>query len=593
MKRLLGALIPHKLKYRLFAAFVILILLPIFILNIYNYNKIEKLIQTKISQQSHMQLENLHRALQDQMSVAVKTLIFLEQDLAVRSTLIEPKQDRLDNIYLIEEKFQVLNNSLFLNDPSVYFTVLDFHGHYYNSYRSNQTLDYDVLRANPSFQEIMNTRDKYKWVPNDDNYVFRDISTSPTLLSLYAVISDRNLPIGLVRTSIDFAYWFQSSINPSFSNQQYFVITGNGGMVTQSDAKGKLPATVLDKVTTSPKGNGYLIDNASHALINYRYIESLDWYMVNLIPLDLLFEEIYDLKKSYYVTFSLFTVAFMIIAFMIAVKISRPLSFIQAKMNEAIRKDFRLKLPEKRYKGEILELTRTFNTLLADMNQLIQRLKEEKSEKDVVHFQMLLSQTNPHFLLNTLNTIKWIALRYEQTEITEMCISLGKLLETSLNSEMELIYLKDEIDLIRAYVYIQQIRYKHSFEVHYDYEESNEYVLVPKLSLQPLVENAIQHGIANITKDAVIQIRVRNIGQESLVIEVEDNGVGFEEAIRNQTHRKRPKIGLENIKQRLRLLFKDKGVLEIVHLGRGTLVRLKFPCLLSTPYENESALKEG
>lgn len=147
-----------------------------------------------------------------------------------------------------------------------------------------------------------------------------------------------------------------------------------------------------------------------------------------------------------------------------------------------------------------------------------------------------------------------------------------------------MIYLKDELQLIRAYVHIQQTRYNHNFTVRCEHDDRNDYALVPKLSLQPLVENAIQHGIANRSRDGVIIIRIRNIAQETLVLEVEDNGGGFEKARQAQKNRKRPGIGLENIRQRLQLLFKDRGSVHIIHLEEGTRVRLMLPYMLSMPY---------
>lgn len=586
MKKLLRIFWPQKLKYRLFMAFVLLILLPFCVLNVYDYSKIESIIQDEVSKQSLEQLDNLQRSLQDQMSIAFRSVIFLEQDSTVRSILKNPKQlSQSENIRLMEERFKGLNTSFFLYNPNVYFMVLDLNGSVYNSYLPKETLKYESLFANSQFQKSLNDGAAYFWVPLDENDVFRDTSKSPFLLSLYVVMRDYNQkPYGLARVSIDYTYWFQSIQHSSSRNQQYFMITGKGEPVVQSN--GALSPSVLQKVTSTP-GTGYIIDRASGALINYSYIDTLDWYIVTQIPLNILFHKMQVLKQNYFFTFSLFMGAFLLIAFMISFTVTRPLSHMQMKMREVVHKDLNLRLPENKYKGEILELARTFNTMLSDMNELIQRLKVEQRQKDAVQFQMLLAQINPHFLLNTLNTMKWIALRHEQTDIAEICMSLGKLLETSLNSDVDLIYLKDELQLIRAYVYIQHTRYNHKFTVCYEYDDRNEYVLVPKLSLQPLVENAIQHGLSNRSQGGVIRIRIQDMDQEALVLEVEDNGGGFEKAKPMQKNRKRPGIGLENIRQRLRLLFKDKGSVQIIPLEEGTLVRLKFPYMLSVPYEKE------
>lgn len=583
MKPLLGMIWPQKLKYRLFMAFVLLILLPFFVLNIYVYSRIEDIIQDEISRQSLAQLDNLKRSLQDQMSIAFRSALLLEQDSSVRSILQYPQRHRqLDRLHLMEEKFKGLHTSFFLSNPYVYFMVLDMEGNLYNSYLPKKALNYDEVLANLRFQEVLGSDVKYLWVPLDDNDVFRDTSTSPYLLSLYVVMKEYNQkPYGLARVSIDYTYWFQSFIHTSSRNQHYSIITGQGVPVVQSDHD--IAPEVVEKIIASDE-NGYIIDRASDTVVNFSYIDTLDWYVVSATPLDVVFYKIQALKQNYFLTFSLFMGAFILIAFMISYTITHPLSHMQMKMGELVRKDMKARLPEHKYKGELKELARTFNTMVADTNELIQRLKEEQRQKDAVHFQMLLAQVNPHFLLNTLNTMKWIAFRRGQEDIAEICMSLGKLLETSLNADVDLIYLKDELELIRAYVHIQQTRFNHSFTVRYEHDERNDYVLVPKLSLQPLVENAIQHGISGRPEGGRIVIRIRDIDRETLMLEVEDNGVGFKHARQRQISRKRPGIGLENIRQRLRLLFKDKGSVDIVHQEEGTLVRLKFPYMLSMPY---------
>lgn len=592
MLRWLGFFVPHRLKYRLFAVFVIVIILPFSILNIYNYQKIETLVQSKISEQSHEQLENLHRSLEDQLSIAFKTLIFLEQDLDVREILGNPSERTvLENKEMIENKFKNLNNSFFLYNPSVYFTVLDDAGNAYTSYQPKVKLDYDEIAATPSFVSMRETGATYFWVPDDENYVSRDISKSPTLLSLYSGLRDnRNRTYGWARVSIDFSFWFQSVLQKPSSDQTYFIVSRKGDVIASSSADAALTPEAVGQVTQAPD-NGYWTDKTNDVLINYSYLPSLDWYMVNKIPISVLFKEIESLKQQYFVTFFMITGAFIVIAFMIAYAFTRPLSHMQAKMKEAVRKDLKIRLPEKKYKGEVLELTRTFNQMMVDMNGLIHRLKAEERQRDAVHFQMLLAQVNPHFLLNTLNTMKWIGLRSKNEEIVEICLSLGKLLETSLNSDVDLIHLLEEIELTKAFIYIQQVRYSNIFEVEFSYDEEIQFALVPKLSLQPLVDNAIRHGIAPMGGGGRIRIRMglSDSDPNQLVLEVEDNGIGVEQSLQTRkTSRKRPGIGLENIKERLRLLFKEQASLERVPLNQGTLFRMTMPFLLSAPYENRN-----
>lgn len=587
MPRLIRFLVPQKLKYRLFTAFVCLILLPFGALNLYNFQRIETLVQKKISQQSHYQLEQMYRTLEDQISIAFKTLIFLQQDDTVKSVLIHPEQrNELENKRLMENIFKNLNNSFFLYNPSVYFMILDLTESVYTSYPPKDALIYKDLRNNPGFNRSLMNTSSYHWVPSDGNYVLRDVSTSAYLLSLYAYLEDtQNQTYGMARISIDYSYWLRSIHKQSDLQQQYFLITRSGENISQSVPDSVLAEEVKARIAEHP-GQQYFIDKASNSLINYIYVESLDWYIVNRIPLSVLFVEIEGLKQRYFLTFFALTGIFLMITLVISTTITRPLSHLQNKMKAAVQKNLKIRLPEHKFSGEILDLTKSFNTMLDDTNLLIQKLKAEERQKEAVHFQMLLAQTNPHFLLNTLNTIKWMAIRENNEDITNMTLSLGRLLEASLNTDKDLIHLKDELELVQAYVHIQQFRYRHKFDVTYDYEEDILYALVPKLSLQPLVENAIVHGITAMPGNGLIQIVLRRDGPR-LIVEIKDNGVGMEQAGKNRAPRKRPGIGLSNIKERLRLLFRGEGSLEVLSSSEGVMVRFTIPFLLSTPYGNE------
>ncbi|ULO05771.1 histidine kinase [Paenibacillus sp. 19GGS1-52] len=577
--------LPQKLRYRLFGAFLILILLPFSVLNVYNYRQIESLVEEKISQQSHEQLVQMYGTLEDQMSIAFKTLIFLEQDSVVRNVLTSPlSRTTLENKSLIEEKFKMLNNSFFLYNPSVYFTLMDFHESVYTSYLPKKALAYAPYRERFR-QHLSNDELFYQWDSRDENNVLREVSASPYLLSLYAYMKDSSgKPYGLARISIDYSFWFQSVLKASMSNQEYFLMTGKGETVARSSKDAALSLEITREIAQNPT-QAYLTDEGSGTLVNYVYIESLDWYMVNRIPLTVLFDEISGLKQRYFLTFFGFTAAFVLMAFMISATFTRPLSHLQNKMKDVVRKNLKIRIPEGRSRGEVLELTRTFNTMLDDTNKLIGQLKAEERQKEAVHFHMLLAQMNPHFLLNTLNTMKWSAIRSGNEEISEMCVSLGKLLEVSLNAQVELVYLKDEIELVQAYLHIQRIRYRDSFEVTCEFADELEYALVPKLSLQPLVENAIRHGVGQLTERGMIRIRIYKNDNGQLTLEVEDNGIGMEESRRIQLTRSRPGIGLSNLKERLRLLFKGQSELTIISLTPGTLIRFSIPFLLSTPYK--------
>jgi two-component system sensor histidine kinase YesM len=256
---------------------------------------------------------------------------------------------------------------------------------------------------------------------------------------------------------------------------------------------------------------------------------------------------------------------------------------LEVKMNEAVRYKLNIHVPEANLKGEIFSLTQTFNQMINDTNALVQQLKQEERQKEALKFEILLSQMNPHFILNTLNTIKWMIIRERNEDSAEMCVSLATLLENSLNLKVEVIHLKRELELVEAYLYIQQFRYKGQFEVVFQIEDGLNYALVPKLSLQPLVENAIEHGFHQANTKGRIVISAYNKGN-SLFLEVEDTGAGLEHPERSSYKQNRKGIGIQNLRERLQLLFREQASLELIALEQGTRVLLELPLLVSTPH---------
>ncbi|HEY0826684.1 MAG TPA: histidine kinase [Bacilli bacterium] len=587
MKRILKAGFPQTLKYRLFTAFFLLILIPFSLLNIYNYHKMEILMQQNISEQSLEQLERMNRMLDDVMSIAFKTYVLLGQDSLAADILKNPvKRDRFDNKFLIEERFKSINNSFFLYTPFVYYTLLDLKENVYTSYQPDVPLHYEAIVSEKQFNHMMEGERPYNWVTNDPNYVANDISSSPYLLSLYALLKDANFQTyGIARVSIDYSYWFKNIVRQAPAQHDYYIINQKSETVAKSNSQAKLsPASIKQIIKAG--GSGYFVDDQAGNMINYSYISSLGWYMINSIPMDILFDKMNRLKNQYFLTFLLFTLAFAIMTFIISKTITKPLDHLQKKMSEVINKNFKVKLPEEKYRGEILLLTRTYNQMLDDMNVLIQKLKFEERQKEAVHFQMLLSQTNPHFLLNTLNIIKWLALRKDIPEISEICVSLGKLLETSLYAEQDLIFLKDELELVEAYVLIQRYRNDKPIHISYEIGENLQYALIPKLSIEPLVENAFIHGLSKRIYDGVVSIVVWAENNQ-LKVEVKDNGVGLEETAKLPNSHKRKGIGLMNIQERLQLLFREGSDFAIESSDRGTTVSFRIPLLVSPPYVEE------
>jgi len=582
MRVKLISMFPQTLRNRLFLAFVLLIVLPHAFLNFYYFNRVEVVLRKQTADQSLEQIGAFNKSFEDLLNVAYKTVTLLEQDVSVADVLQRPERyDQLNRVYLMDAKFKSIINSLFISSPPVYFTLLDQKGSAYASFTPHESLSYTRLSQEPWYDEALSRPYGYVW-KLDRNYVNRDISRSPNLLTISALLKDgKYARYAVARVSVDFYEWFRSATR--FAQEQYLLVDRQGTIIADSKSANAGQTKLIHHSMQILK-KGYFVEGTSLYIFNE--IPRLDMFMVKRMPMDVIYAEVNRLKRSFFTASVVFTAAFVAMTRVISSTITKPLYNLQRKMAHAVEKNFLVQLPEDKYRGEVLQLTKTFNKMLGDIHELIGRLKTEERKKEAVRFQALLSQTNPHFLMNTLNTVKWLAIGKGQEEIAEICSCLGRLLEASVNSELDMIYLKDEMDLVQSFVYIQNFRYKQKFDLNVQIGEGLEYALVPKLSLQPLVENSIQHGFMEMEGRGTITIRVY-AKDRMIYLEVEDNGAGLKNTPSDHAGRKRGGIGISNLKERLALLFKDFSGLELVKLEQGTLVRFYFPLLLSTPYTQE------
>ena len=279
------------------------------------------------------------------------------------------------------------------------------------------------------------------------------------------------------------------------------------------------------------------------------------------------------------------------IALVISSEIARNITFPIQKLRDSMKRvqkgDFSAAEIEVYSDNEIGSLTRSFNVMTQKIQDLMAQNIQEQEQKRKIELKALQSQINPHFLYNTLDTINWMAQKYGADDISTMVRSLGNLFRAAVNSKEDLIPLKMELDVLKDYIRIQQIRFgdRLDFQLHVPDDISNIYV--PTLCIQPLVENALKYAlefsddVCHITvtiseKDTVYQITVANTGshfEDDLIWKLEHRQVTPQGS----------GVGLVNINSRLKLLFGDRYGLSIYNEDGMAIV------LLSIPKEREDS----
>ena len=230
---------------------------------------------------------------------------------------------------------------------------------------------------------------------------------------------------------------------------------------------------------------------------------------------------------------------------------------------------------------EIGILEDSFNIMRNNIKMLMQDNTDKERKKRDAELKSLQAQISPHFLFNTLNAVRWAALNNNTKKAADMVLALSNLLRMTVVKGDELITVEQELENLKNYSAIFQMRHAIEFELISNMDEEIKKYRIPKLLLQPLVENAIIHGFEGITSGGVIEISgVREEG--CILICVKDNGIGMDtEALPEEEDKTRPRfsgIGINNVDERIKLYYGEKFGLRISgRKGEGTTAEIRLP----------------
>ena len=274
--------------------------------------------------------------------------------------------------------------------------------------------------------------------------------------------------------------------------------------------------------------------------------------------------------------------ALLFVAF--STRLTRPLTEMIGTMNRIKEGETQLRLKPMR-QAEFEKLGSAFNDMLDQIEALIARDYQTARQLDAAKYAALQMQVNPHFLYNTLDTMGAIAAAKDCPTVSVLCRVLSDLFRYSLDMEAPLASLSDELRHLKNYMYVINVRTQGTIGLEADIPGELLAARLPRLSLQPLVENAIQHGLRDKRGDKHIRIDAR-AADGDMIIRIEDNGVGMPEALIRKVEQYDPdaglgkgdSIGLMNINARVKLLFGgDYGLHIQSALGEGTCVTLRVP----------------
>lgn len=357
-------------------------------------------------------------------------------------------------------------------------------------------------------------------------------------------------------------------------NSRRLLILNNEGRVTFSENKDVFPENNMFPGYSSEAKSGYY-----STYFWSKETSNQGWSIVSIIPIKELNQERNKWLLQVSIIFIVFILISLLFAWFLWKMVYNPLNKFNKEIKTLIQTETQdtelTKIPEFDY---LLNQVRTMKTKIWDLYREVEQKEKRRADLEV---EKLLYQINPHFLMNTLDTVRWLAVFNGNKEIDKLVLSLNKLLSYNLGKMGEETTVEKEIQAVKEYLQLQQIRYDFQFDVDIDVDENTMGISIPRFILQPLVENALYHGVSD---NGYIHVDIQLM--DNLQITIQDNGSGMSkeeiEALlldqKDESQKVGMGIGMRYVKRILESNYGDKAKLEIKsEVGKGTIVSILLP----------------
>jgi two-component system sensor histidine kinase YesM len=412
----------------------------------------------------------------------------------------------------------------------------------------------------------------------------------------YLLIGKRmvNFPVGSVTGAV--VFYVSEEVLSDFSTGiskelGYSFITSDDSYVITHNNKKYIGATIFDAdMFKSDNLPGYEIRtlNGEKSIIIVNELEKINnrygfnWKIVSVISYNTLFKDIFELNKYTLILGFIMALLAAAISFRISTGITQPINNIIQKLRNFARSGKKQVVRNKPgvLKDELWELEHTYDEMVNRIMRLIEKNKQEMENQRKLELEALQMQINPHFLYNTLDTIAWMAKIKKQKEIEQLVLALAKFFRISLHKGEKYILVSEEIELIKNFIKIELIRFPDKFTIEYNVADDVKNEETLKLILQPIVENAIKHGVSELDETGHITINVFG-DKKYIYFEVIDDGIGFEpfDDLFSNNHllsSREGGYGLKNVDERIKLEYgRDCGISVSSKPNLGSRVRLK------------------
>lgn len=578
-------------------------LLPFLFQTIYVSGHLSQLIEDKVLNTTYKSLENSTLLFSNALQTQFDMVNFYKSDAGIIKAVGEMKDTDIGDRYRLLQNVVtklVKDNSIEKYRYPFYFILIDYQGNMMTNYTYTPYGGYEEIYREIEQSDWFHTlKESY----TDSTLMFsgKDLLSDRGTDKLYVasnVFDGENIGILVFATDKSYLSSHFYDVLPEASS---FILDEEGNCIAESSATqvsygeeisrkvGELKVRLEEGetvVTTLEEGKGiqYAVLLKPISIKGYPHV----WHLLSMVPLESIMGEVSHIKIVSIAVLLFYLAAIIGMILLLKKTIVNPIRLLCDSVNQVREGNLQVKI-EGMPGNELEELGTGFNMMVENLNVYFRNLKKNEEEKRITEIRLLQNQIKPHFVRNVLNTIRWLAEINGVTGVSKSIMALSSLLEYNFRDSTMISTVSDEINYVRKYVYLQELRFQNKFKDEYDIQEDLYSVPILKLSFQPIVENCIYHGLLNKEGLGTISIKGRKKGTV-MEFTISDNGIGMSqekaEAVLYPPAQEdiyeasdaTENIALWNINQRIKRNYGENYGLSIQSKpGEGTVVTMRIP----------------
>ncbi|AIQ36044.1 histidine kinase [Paenibacillus sp. FSL R5-0345] len=574
----------HSIHHRLFLLFLFCMSSILLIVSLLYYNRTTVQFHEKISDLSQKNVAQTA----DLFSLLYKGYDSLSKSLSNNFELIRLINETSNEpavAYINEQTITNILGAIFYSrDDLVGIHVITDKGKIYNYGNYMNVVDPDYMKED-WYHQLQASSGKMVWLGVYEHSLIDQVEDSP-VFAFGRQIYDLNehKPIGIVLYETNPKPVLDALDNVKLGeHSQVYLMSQDGRFV--SSAEDQEPD--LTQLPSLQNSQNVVVEQTANRLLVASKLSFSGWWVLSITPNRDLNVELVEMKRYLFIVFSILILVSTLIASIVSRTISLPLKKVIREMKQVEIGNFRGMVNVSSYQ-EINILVASFNRMVRRIEELIERVKLSSVSEKNAELHALQSQVNPHFLYNTLDMIYWMLDEEGNEQLGELVLSLSSMFRYSSHWEVDVeVTLREELEQIGHYLNIISIRLEGRLRIEINIDERWLEVRLPKMTVQPVIENAVKHGLESLDRQGILKVSIlEETGVLNIV--VQDNGKGMDaeklnalvESLDRPSTKENGKmgIGLQNLHQRLQHMFGESYGLVIRSLpGEGTEVAIVLP----------------